>query len=117
MLEKYAKTNKNQRILLKKKLPGKYTFILNPKKKLPVSISKIGFRIPKHWCVLLSKEFGKPITTTSANIHKKSIPKSIKDINKIFGDSISLYIDVGILDGKPSKVIDITNLKPKVIRN
>jgi len=117
MLEKYAKINKNQRRLLKKKLPGKHTFILNPKKKIPVSKSKIGFRIPNHWCVLLSKEFGKPITTTSANIHKKPIPKAIKDINKIFEDSISLYIDEGILDGKPSKVMDITCSKPKVIRN
>ena len=83
MLEKYAKINENQRKILKKKLPGKYTFILNSKIKLPVSKSTIGFRIPNHWSVLLSKELGKPITTTSANIHKKLIPATIENIYKI----------------------------------
>lgn len=117
MLKKYAKINENQEKTLKKKLPGKYTFILNSKKKLPVSKSKIGFRIPNHWCVILSRGFGKPITTTSANIHKQPIPKIIEEINKMFGNLISLYIDDGMLSGKPSKVIDITYSTQKVLRN
>ncbi len=116
MLENYAKINPKQRKFLEKRLPGKYTFVLKPKRKLPVSKNKIGFRIPHHWCYLISKEFGRPITTTSANLSGEPIPKTIREIRKTFGDEISLYIDSGILSGKPSKVIDITFEKPKVLR-
>ena len=108
MLEKYAEINEKQMEVLKKSLPGPYTFILKPKVKLHVSENNVGFRIPDHWCTLIAKEFGKPITTTSANIHKQPTPKDIEKIRNNFKDSISLYIDEGILEGKPSKVIDLT---------
>ena len=115
MLKKYAEINEKQMKILKEKLPGPYTFILKPKIKLPVSENNVGFRIPDHWCVLIAKEFGKPITTTSANIYNQPTPKSIEKIKDNFKDSISLYIDEGILEGKPSKVIDLTQ-GLKVIR-
>ncbi len=108
MLGKYAEINEKQMNILKKSLPGPYTFILKPKIKLPVSENNLGFRIPDHWCTLLAKEFGKPITTTSANIYKQPTPKDIEKIRDNFKDFISLYIDERILEGKPSKVIDIT---------
>ncbi len=103
MLKKYSYPSK----LSLKKLPGKYTFVLKPKKKLPVSKSNIGFRIPKHWCTEISKQFGKPITTTSANLTGKKTPSSIEKIKGTFGKDISLYIDSGSLSKKPSRVIDI----------
>ena len=87
------------------KLPGKYTFILEPKKKLPVAENDIGFRIPKHWCTKIAKQFGKPIVTTSANISEKKTPNNIKDIEKTFGKSIAVYIDDRISSKKPSKII------------
>lgn len=90
---------------------GKYTFILKPKRKLPVSSGNIGFRIPAHWCTNIAKEFGKPITTTSANLHGKRTPKTIRGLQKVFGKRIALYIDGGTLSAKPSKVIDLTKKK------
>jgi len=116
MLGKYAEINEKQMDILKKSLPGPYTFILKPKIKLPVSENNIGFRIPDHWCTLLAKEFEKPITTTSANIYKHPTPRNIEKIKDIFKDFVSLYIDEGILEGKPSKVIDLTQTPIKVIR-
>jgi len=116
MLEEYAKLNEKQRKILKIKLRGPYTFILKPKKKLPVSKRNVGFRLPNHWCTFIAKEFGKPITTTSANIHNQPTPKDIEKIRGNFKDSVSLYIDEGILEGKPSKVIDLTQKSIKVIR-
>ena len=98
MLKKYAKTTKGFK-------RGKYTFVLKPKKQLPVSKGSIGFRIPKHWCTNLAKEFGKPIVTTSANIHGQPVAQTITEAKRIFGKKVNLYIDGGKLGTKPSKII------------
>lgn len=116
MLEKYAEVNEEQMKILKEKLPGPYTFILKAKIKLPVSKDTIGFRIPDHWCTLLAKQFGKPITTTSANIHGQPTPDNMEKIKESFKDSVSLYIDEGLLEGKASKIIDLTKEKAQVVR-
>lgn len=111
MLYRYAATSQAQKKTLEEKLPGPYTFILEPRQKLPVSNGNIGFRIPKHWCTKIAKELGKPITTTSANIHGKETPATITELRKTFGDSVEVYIDGGKLLGKPSTVIDLTTSK------
>jgi L-threonylcarbamoyladenylate synthase len=115
MLERYAEITEEQMKILKESLPGPYTFILKPKTKLPVAKNNVGFRIPDHCCTLIAKEFGKPITTTSANIHKQPTPPEISAIKNIFKESVSLYIDEGTKQGKPSTVIDLTQGQ-KVIR-
>ena len=115
MLYEYAHASSEQKKTIEEKLPGPYTFILKPKKKLPVSTSNVGFRIPKHWCTKIAKELGRPITTTSANIHGRETPATISELRKTFGEKVEVYIDGGILSGKPSKVIDLTT--SKTIRN
>jgi len=114
MLYKYALVSPEQKKILEEKLPGPYTLILEPREKLPVSDSTVGFRIPKHWCTKIAKELGRPITTTSANIHGKETPATITELRKTFGDKIEVYVDGGTLAGKPSTVIDLTT--NKVIR-
>ena len=64
---------------------------------------------------LLSK-FG-PITATSANIHGKKPPVNIEDISMQFSKSdIAVYLDDGILDDKPSTIVDLTEKPFKIIR-
>jgi len=112
MASKYVQISKKA----KKMLPGKYTFILKRKRWLPVipmSEANVGVRITNHWSRKIPRAFGKPITTTSANIHCKGNPTSIKNIIKAFGSSISLYIDAGQLKHPASKIY---NLKGKRIR-
>jgi L-threonylcarbamoyladenylate synthase len=111
MLYNYAKTSQAQKKVLEEQLPGPYTFILEPKQRLPVSDGNIGFRIPKHWCTKIAKELGKPITTTSANIHGRETPATITELRKTFGDKVEVYVDGGTLSGKPSMVIDLTTSK------
>lgn len=98
MLKKYAKHTKGFK-------SGKYTFVIEPKKRLPVSKYDIGFRIPNHWCTRIAAELGRPVVTTSANIADRPVVKTIKEAKKIFGNKIALYIDEGRLAGRPSKVI------------
>jgi len=101
MASKYVKGSK-------KILPGKYTFILPARKKLPihdnVSDNNIGIRIPNHWCTKLARALGKPITATSANISGKKTPVTIKQIEKTFSSKVALYINAGKLNRPPSKV-------------
>ncbi len=115
MLEKFAKLSSTEKKFARQKLPGKFTLIFSPRKKLPVSKGKIGFRIPKHWCVKIAKEFGAPITTTSANLHEQETPPSIKELERIFGKKVALYVDGGVLRGRASKVIEVEG--KKVLRN
>jgi len=111
MLYRYANVSQAQKKVLEEQLPGPYTFILEPKEKMPVSDGNIGFRIPKHWCTKIAKEFGKPITTTSANIHGRENPSTITELRKTFGEKVEVYTDGGTLSGKPSMVIDLTTSK------
>lgn len=114
MLYKYAKVTGAQKKIIEEKLPGAYTFILEPAQKLPVSSGNIGFRIPKHWCTKIAKELGRPITTTSANIHGLETPATITALRKTFGDKVEVYVDGGTLSRKASTVIDLT--KNQVLR-
>lgn len=103
MAKKYVELTKKAKELL----PGKYTFILKSKRHLPVSKGAIGIRLPNHWCTKIPELLGKPITTTSANIHGKDTPQTIKEIQNIFRHKIKLYIDEGVLSGPPSIIYSL----------
>lgn len=109
---KNCKQNKNLKKYLKK-LPGKYTLILELKnKKLSPNpnISTIGIRIPKHWISKIIKEINQPIITTSVNITNKTYMTSLKNLNSKIKSKVDFIIYQGYLNNKPSKVIDlITN--------
>lgn len=106
--------------ILKKYLPGPYTFILRRTSIVPSVVtsytSKVGVRIPDNRiCRLLSMNF--PITTTSANISDKKVMTNPDDILKQLNKKVDLIIDVGeIKSTVPSTIIDLTKNKPNVIR-
>jgi len=116
MLLKLARATPEQEKILSARLPGPYTFILPPRKSMPVANGNVGFRLPNHWCCRISKFLGRPITATSSNIHNQTTPASIKELEKIFGDKVALYIDAGPLSGKPSQVVDLTTAEPTTVR-
>jgi len=125
--KKYSLINKDQEEFLKKVWPGKVTVILKRKpncglsKKLFANKKVIGLRISSSGLVNeLVKEINRPLTTTSANISGKLASTKIKEVleqfakNKIKPD---LVIDAGNLpENRPSKVIDLTNKKIKILR-
>ena len=54
---------------------------------------------------------------TSLNIHGKKVPGIISEIKSQFDvNDIALYINSGRLKGLPSTIVDVTTLKPKIIR-
>jgi tRNA threonylcarbamoyl adenosine modification protein (Sua5/YciO/YrdC/YwlC family) len=109
--------------LLKKYLPGPYTFILPSNKALPRPFKKrktVGIRIPKHPVVLeIVKQLGNPIITTS--IHDNdAIIEYTTDPDVIFEDwrsKVDIVIDSGFGGNIPSTVIDTCQEPPLVTRS
>ncbi len=92
--------------IAKKILDSSSTLILDAKKNivsnkiLGKNNTTLGVRIPKHkYCYDISKEYDKPITTTSVNRSGEQPLNDPKSISKTFGASIDLLID----DGKIKK--------------
>jgi len=119
-IDKISFTNDLVKIVVKRFLPGPLTLIL--KKKDSVSsivtggLDKIAVRIPKNDVALdLLSRFG-PLTATSANIHGKKTSYVIKDLKMQFSNEISVYLDDGRLDAKPSTIVDLTSKKPIIVR-
>jgi len=79
-------------------------------------LDKIAVRIPDNKIALnLLSAYG-PLTVTSANIHGEDTPYVINDIMMQFTTEISVYLDDGRLDAKPSTIVDLTLEKPRIIR-
>lgn len=104
-----------------KKLPGQYTFIVNlenvilPFNELVGNIKTIGVRIPDNW---FTKELSKKeivFVTTSVNISGEPYLTEPNNLKKEIFKEIDYIIDDGILNGKPSTIIDLTKDK-KILR-
>ena len=86
--------------IAKKILDSSSTLILDAKKNivsnkiLGKNNTTLGVRIPKHkYCYDISKDYDKPITTTSVNRNGEQPLNDPKSISKIFGKGIDLLID------------------------
>ena len=114
MARKYAIITKKVEILAKAFMPGPLTLILESKEPTRnAARRRIRFRMPDNKFVLsLIRKFGKPITTTSANISGGENLYKIKDIIKTFDGKVDLIIDAGnIPKRRPSTVFDTIEMK------
>ncbi len=80
-------------------------------------LDKVAVRIPNCKIALeLLSEFG-PLSVTSANIHGVKTPGIISDICMQFKEKdISVYLNIGRLEGQPSTIVDMTGKKIKIVR-
>jgi L-threonylcarbamoyladenylate synthase len=118
MANEFVELNNSAKNIYKNFLPGPVTVISKSKgnvdKRLESEKKSLGIRIPNYPLILkIIKEFGGPITTTSANSSGKKTPYSIQDIFENISEKqknlIGLIIDAGELPhNPPSTVIDTT---------
>ena len=103
-----------------KKLPGPYTLILELKngkciaKEVNVGLKTLGVRIPRHWIAKLITEAEVPVVTTSVNKSGQDYMTSLDDVDESIKNSIDFVLYEGEKEGRPSKIIDLTE-KAKVI--
>lgn len=109
--------------LLKKNLPGPFTFILPASNKLPkvleASRKTIGIRIPDNNIVReIVRELGFPLLNTSVHDEDEIIefttdPELIYDNYK---DKFDVIINGGFGNTEPSTVVDCTGDEPEILR-
>jgi L-threonylcarbamoyladenylate synthase len=125
MVEEYAEVTDTARRLAERFLPGALTLILKKKEGVNGGIARemqsIGVRIPDNsFCIETARSFGKPFTTTSANISDQATGLSVEEILAQFGsrqDAIDLVLDAGTLPLRPpSTVVSLLTPAPIFLR-
>ncbi len=107
--------------IMKRLLPGPYTFILKATKLVPkMAMTKqktVGIRIPDNKiCLALVQALGHPIISTSVYKPDETLYNDPREIEERFGKQLDLVIDGGIILPEHSSIIDLTDEVPKVIR-
>ncbi len=113
----YCNLSEQQEEILKRCLPGPYTFIMKIKKQIAATPSaKLGVRIPDNDFVrTLIQKSGKPLITTSANISGNKDAFSFEDVEKAVLAECDLAIDAGPTRYKQSStVVDL--IQNKILR-
>lgn len=120
-IAKYAIVSDQAYKIMKRVLPGPYTFVFKASKLVPKKIvpdkKTVAIRIPNNKiCLEIVKNLARPIISTSVNLSGEPHYADPLEIEKEFGDKVDLIIDAGILENEPSTVIDFSNGEPKIIR-
>ncbi|WP_282122321.1 L-threonylcarbamoyladenylate synthase [Algibacter mikhailovii] len=108
--------------ILKRALPGPYTFILPGSKSLPNPFKKrktVGIRVPDNNIALdIVKQLGNPIISTSIRDDDEVLEYTTDPelILEKWGNIVDLVIDGGYGDNQASTVIDLSDNVPEVIR-
>ena len=108
--------------LLKRALPGAYTFILPGNNNLPKEFKKkttVGIRVPDNAIALeIVKMLGNPIVSTSI-YDEDDVIEYTTDPELIFEkwqNLVDLVIDGGYGDNQPSTIIDLSGPEPVIVR-
>lgn len=109
--------------VLKKALPGPFTFIFNASNNVPKLLSSkkktVGIRVPDNDIAReIVKMLGNPILSTSIRDDDEVIEYSTDPelIHEKYEDSVDLVIDGGYGDNEPSTVVDCTSGTFEIIR-
>jgi len=120
-ISQYAYVSNNAYKMMKRLLPGAYTFILKATKLVPkIAMTKqntVGIRIPDNRiCLSLVRELGHPIISTSVNKPDQGLFNDPAEIEDRFGKQLDLVIDGGMIVAEHSSIIDFTEDFPEVVR-
>ena len=117
----YAKLNNSGFRLMKKILPGSYTFILEGRKDIPGRLlngkrKTIGVRISSHPIVQsILDDLIEPMMSVSLIIKGYEF-YNCNDVKAVLNGSISLVIDAGHCPPEPTTVIDLSRDEALVLR-
>lgn len=123
-LSDFSKPVSNQLYkLLKRYLPGPYTFLLNANSNVPKYFKgkkkTVGIRIPDNSIILeIVRTLGNPIMSTSIHDDDEIVEYSTDPelIHEKYKDIVDLVIDGGYGNNTPSTIVDCTTDIPLVIR-
>jgi tRNA threonylcarbamoyl adenosine modification protein (Sua5/YciO/YrdC/YwlC family) len=109
--------------LLKRNLPGPFTFIVQANSQIPKLFKNkkktVGIRIPDNRIVLeLVRELGRPIITTSIHDSDEVLEYSTDPelIFEKYSDFADVVVDGGFGNKEASTIVDCTGDEPEIIR-
>jgi len=107
--------------IMKKALPGPYTFIFKASKLVPkIAITNqktIGIRIPANNVALdLVRALGRPIMSASVNTRAGDYIIEPNDLEKVYRNEVDLVIDCGPKISEPSTVVDFSDGSARLLR-
>ena len=109
--------------LLKRNLPGPFTFIVRANSQIPKMFKNkkktVGIRIPENNIVLeLVKELGRPIITTSIHDPDEIIEYTTDPelIHEKYNDFVDAVIDGGFGNNEASTIVDCTGDEIEILR-
>jgi tRNA threonylcarbamoyl adenosine modification protein (Sua5/YciO/YrdC/YwlC family) len=122
-ISEYAHVSNPAFKIMKRLIPGPYTFILPAAKmkhlpKILVSKRKtVGIRVPDSTITLaIVRELGHPILSTSVTTESGELLNDPESIIAKFRNSVDMIIDGGVLTSEPSTVVDLTNEAAEIVR-
>jgi tRNA threonylcarbamoyl adenosine modification protein (Sua5/YciO/YrdC/YwlC family) len=109
--------------LLKRNLPGAFTFIVQANNQIPKLFKNkkktVGIRIPDNNIVLeLVRELGRPIITTSIHDPDEIIEYTTDPelIHEKYSDFVDAVLDGGFGNNEASTIVDCTGEKIEIVR-
>lgn len=122
-ISEYAKLPDATYRILKRVLPGPYSFILEANKTLPRFVGdkrkRIGVRVPDHSVPqAIIEAVGTPLIVTSAiDPDGETMANDPWTVENIFGHGLAAVIDAGMVPGGVSTIVDLTADEPEVLRH
>ena len=122
-ISEYARVSNATFKLMKRTLPGPFTFILNADSRLPKIFrnrKEVGIRVPDNNIIReICRMLNAPILTTTLPLKEGEDIEYVTDpelIDEKFGDKVDWVIDGGIGGIEPSTVINCCGDEPEVVR-
>jgi tRNA threonylcarbamoyl adenosine modification protein (Sua5/YciO/YrdC/YwlC family) len=120
-ISRYANVTDFAYKLLKRYLPGPYTFVLAASRETPKILQSkqrtVGIRIPDHPVpIALVAELGEPLLSTSANRSSEETVSDPDDLEQRFSHDVDLILECGPLPVLPSSVISLVDDRVEVLR-
>jgi tRNA threonylcarbamoyl adenosine modification protein (Sua5/YciO/YrdC/YwlC family) len=120
-IAKYAKVSNYQFKIMRRLLPGPYTFVLEANSIVPdLLLTKqrtVGIRMPDNRiCLALVSELGHPIVTTSANLSGEDPIGNPWQVEDDMGKQLDIVVDGGELTADVSSVVSLIGDTPEILR-
>ncbi len=120
-ISQYAQVSDSDYKILRRYLPGPYTFVLKATRLVPRIVltkrNEVGIRIPDNRiCQALVAELGNPILSSSVRMPDEQLLDDPREIDNMYKGQVDLVIDGGVFLPEPSSVISLLEDEPQVLR-
>ncbi|MBI2506374.1 MAG: threonylcarbamoyl-AMP synthase [Candidatus Latescibacteria bacterium] len=120
-ISRYAQVSNYAYRILRRFLPGPYTFVLPATRETPRILQSrqqtVGLRIPDHPVPMeLVRLLGNPILSTSANRSGQEVRTGPQELEADLGGEVELILECGELPVLASSVISLVGDRPQILR-